>query len=74
LGLVAHTTGDAAGAVNYYSRGLALEPSDVGYILLARALESAGRKAESSEALEQAKRLAPDFGAAQDEASRLLAQ
>jgi protein O-mannosyl-transferase len=74
LGLLAYKTGDAAGAVNYYSHGLALEPSDVGYILLARALEAAGRKSESSAALEQAKRLAPDFGAAQNEASRLLAQ
>jgi protein O-mannosyl-transferase len=74
LGLLAHTNGDAAGAVNYYSRGLALEPSDVGYVLLARALEATGRKSESSAALEQAKRLASDFGAAQNEASRLLAQ
>jgi len=60
--------------VNYYSRGLAVEPSDVGYILLARALEAAGRKPESSAALEQAKKLAGDFDAAQKEASRLLAQ
>ena len=74
LGLVAYKTGDAASAVNYYSRGLALGPSDVGYVLLARALEAAGRKSESSAALEQAKRLASDFAAAQDEASRLLAE
>jgi tetratricopeptide (TPR) repeat protein len=74
LGLLEYKTGDAGGAVNYYSRGLTLEPSDVGYILLARALEAAGRNDESSAALEQAKRLAPDFGAAQNEASRLLAQ
>lgn len=74
LGLLAQTTGDAAGAVNYYSKELALEPSDVGYILLARALQAAGRTSESSAALEQAKRLAPDFEAAQNEASRLLAQ
>ena len=74
LGLLAYKTGDAASAVNYFSRGLVLEPSDVGYILLARALEAAGRKSESSAALEQAKRLARDFGAAQQEASRLLAE
>jgi predicted Zn-dependent protease len=74
LGLLAYKTGDAADAVKYYSRGLALEPSDVGYILLARALQAAGRTSESSAALEQAKRLASDLGAAQDEASRLLAQ
>ena len=74
LGLLEYKTGDAGGAVSYYSRGLALEPSDVGYILLARALEAAGRKSESSAALEQAKRLARDFGAAQQEASRLLAE
>ena len=74
LGLLSYKTGDAAGAVNYYSRGLALEPSDVGYVLLARALEAAGHNSESSAALEQAKRLASDFGAAQNEASRLLAE
>jgi tetratricopeptide (TPR) repeat protein len=74
LGLLAHATGDAAGAVTYYSRALALEPSDVGYILLAQALQATGRKSESSAALEQAKRLAPDFEAAQNEASRLLAE
>jgi tetratricopeptide (TPR) repeat protein len=74
LGLLSYKTGDAAAAVTYYSRGLALEPSDVGYVLLARALEAVGRKPESSAALEQAKRLPPDFGAAQNEASRLLAQ
>ncbi len=74
LGLLSYKTGDAAGAVNYYSRGLALEPSDVGYILLARALQAAGRTSESSAALEQAKRLASDFEAAQNEAARLLSQ
>jgi len=74
LGLLSYKTGDAVSAVNYYSRGLALEPSDVGYILLARALQAAGRTSESSAALDQAKGLAPDFQAAQNEASRLLAQ
>ncbi|HKU28283.1 MAG TPA: tetratricopeptide repeat protein [Candidatus Sulfotelmatobacter sp.] len=72
MGLIAQKTGDAAGAANYYSRGLAREPSDVGYVLLARALEAAGRKPESASALEQAQKLASDFGAAQNEATRLL--
>lgn len=74
LGLIAQKTGDAAGAVNYYSRGLASEPSDVGYVLLARALQATGRKPESAAALEQAKKLASDLEAAQNEASRLLAE
>jgi predicted Zn-dependent protease len=72
MGLIAQKAGDAASAASYYSRGLETEPSDVGYVLLARALEAAGRKPESGAALEQAQKLASDFQAAQNEATRLL--
>jgi Flp pilus assembly protein TadD len=74
LGLIAEKTGDWAGAVAYYSQGVAAEPSDVGYVLLARALETEGRKAESSAALDRARKLAPDFEMAEKEAARLLAE
>ena len=74
MGLIAQKTGDAGIAVNYYTQGLAAEPSDVGYVLLARALDAAGRKTESAAALENAKKIASNFEAAQTEASRLLAE
>jgi tetratricopeptide (TPR) repeat protein len=74
LGLVAQKTGNPSGAIDYYSRAMATGPSDVGYVLLARALEAAGRKSESAAALEQARKIAPAFDMAQKEAARLLAE
>ncbi len=74
LGLVAQKTGNLSDAVDYYSRAMTASPSDVGYILLARALEAAGRKSESAAALEQARKIAPAFDMAQKEAARLLAE
>ena len=74
LGLVAQKTGNLSDAIDYYSRAMAAGPSDVGYILLARALEAAGRESESAAALEQARRIAPAFDMAQKEAARLLAE
>lgn len=74
LGLVAQKSGNVSEAIDDYSRSMATGPSDVGYVLLSRALEAAGRKAESAAALEQAKRIAPNFEMAQKEAARLLAE
>ena len=74
LGMVAQKTGNLSDAIDNYSRAMAFGPSDVGYILLAGALDGAGRKAESATALEQAKRITRDFDMAQKEAARLLAE
>jgi protein O-mannosyl-transferase len=74
LGLVSQKTGRLAEAINDYSRAMAASPSDVGYVLLARGLDAAGRKAESATALEQAQRISPNFDMAQKEAARLLAE
>ena len=74
LGLVTQKTGNVSDAIADYSRAMATGPSDVGYILLAQALDAAGRKSESAAALEQAKKMALNFDMAQKEAARLLAQ
>jgi tetratricopeptide (TPR) repeat protein len=74
LGLVTQKTGNLSDAIDDYSRAMAAGPSDVGYVLLARALDAAGRKAESAAALEQARRMALNFDMAQKEAARLLAE
>ena len=74
LGLVTQKTGNLPDAIDDYSRAMAVGPSDVGYILLARALDAAGRKSESASALEQARKIAPNFDMAQKEAARLLAE
>ena len=74
LGLVTQKTGNLTDAIADYSRAMAVGPSDVGYVLLARALEAAGRTPESAMALEQAKKMALNFDMAQKEATRLLAE
>jgi protein O-mannosyl-transferase len=74
LGLVAQKSGDLGLATQAYSRALKIQPSAFGYLLLARALDLSGRKAEAQAATQQAMSLAEDFADAQREADRLLAQ
>jgi tetratricopeptide (TPR) repeat protein len=74
LGLVAQKSGDLGLAIKAYSNALRIEPSGFGYLLLARSLELSGRTAEAQAATQQARKLAEDFGDAQREANRLLAQ
>jgi len=74
LGLVAQKSGDFHLAIQSYSRALKIKPSGLVYLLLARALENSGQTAEAQAAIQQAKSLSEDFGDAQREANRLLAQ
>ena len=61
LGLIAQKSGDYAEAVNDYSAVVTIQPWDLGYFLLARALQQSGRTAESEAALQQARRLSANF-------------
>ena len=72
LGFVLQKSGDAQGAVEAYSQGLKLRSSDVGYLLLARALEQCGRKGEAQDAIQRAKLASADFAAAQRVVDGLL--
>ena len=74
LGLVAQKSGNFDLAIQAYSSAMKIQPSGFGYLLLARALELSGRTAEAQAATEQARKVAEDFGDAQREANRLLAQ
>ena len=74
LGVVAQKTGRVDDAVRNYSRAVELEPSDVGYLLLARALEQSGMTAASKNAVESAQRISPDFDRAQQSVRDLLAE
>jgi len=74
LGLLAQRTGDFAQAVNEYSRAMAVQPTDTGYLLLARVLQQSGRPAEAQTAYEQAKRLSRDLDKARQNADYLLSQ
>jgi tetratricopeptide (TPR) repeat protein len=61
LGLVAQETGDLAEAIRLYSRASAVQPTDVGYLLLARALRLAGHANEANAISESVARSSPDF-------------
>ena len=71
LGLIAQKNGDFAEAVREYSRAMAAEPTDVGYLLLAQALEDEGRKGEAIAIRERLQKLSSDIEAAQKEAESL---
>jgi protein O-GlcNAc transferase len=74
LGLLGRKTGNAQQAVVAFSRLVALQPADVGYLLLAGALEQGGRREEAQAATEKAKQLSRDIGHAEETANRLLTQ
>ena len=61
LGLVTQRAGDIAGAVTNYERSVELQPSPVGYLLLAQALELAGQTDAARAAQSQAVRMAADL-------------
>jgi len=61
LGLIAQGNGDLAEAIRLYSRASAVQPTDVGYLLLARALQLAGHANEANAISESVARSSPDF-------------
>ena len=73
LGLMAAREGDFPRAATEFARALAIKPNDVGYLLLANALQNEGRSNEANAALAQARRISKDFSQAQAQADALLA-
>ena len=72
LGLIAQKNGDFAEAVRDYLRAMAIEPTDVGYLLLADALEDEGQKDEAEAIRERIEKLSSDIEAARKQADSLL--
>lgn len=73
LGLIAHKNGDLPEAVRQYSHAMAVEPTDVGYLLMAEALQQEGRSDEASAIRERVAHLSPNLVEAQKQAQSLLA-
>lgn len=61
LGLLADDSGAYEKAVQFYSASVAIQPWDLSYFLLARALERTGQTADADLAMQQAKRVSADF-------------
>ncbi len=72
LGLIAQSNGDFDEALRQYSRAMAIQPTDIGYLLIAGALEQQGHSDQASAIRERVARYSPDFAAAQKEAQSLL--
>src|ERR1700688_831461 len=71
LGLIAQKNNDPAQAVSLYSRALALEPTDVGFLLLAGALQQQGMHDEANAIRERVARFSSNFSEAQKVAAAL---
>ncbi len=74
VGVMAQKFGQPQAAVDAYNHALAIQPFDLGYVLLAKALEQAGRNAEAQAALAKGQQLSSNFERTQGVAERLLAQ
>lgn len=72
MGLLAQKSGDFEQAITQFSHAMSIEPTAVGYVLLTRALEQAGHRAEARTALDKAKQLTTDIGQVQQAADELL--
>ncbi len=72
LGLIAQGNGDLAEAIRQYSRAVAVQPTGVGYLLLAQALQLQGRSAEAKEISERVARSSPNLAEAQKAAEQFL--
>jgi len=72
LGLLAYRESDFSQAANYFSRTVAVDPSDFDFLLLGNALQRSGQQAEAAQAFAQAKRVSRDYGEAQKKAQWFL--
>ncbi len=74
LGIVTQLSGDPGAAVQAYSQAVKIQPSDVGYLLLSRALQQSGQNSQAQSAEAEAHRLSRDFPAAQKRVDAIFAQ
>ena len=73
MGLLAQKGWDFSNAAKQYQRAMSIEPTSVGYLLLAKALELGGRADEAKNAYAKAQRLTTNMRADQRAAEDLLA-
>lgn len=72
LGLIAQKAGDFPEAVRQYSHAMAVQPTDVGYLLLAGALRQEGYADQANAIVERVARFSPNPGEARKAADALL--
>ena len=72
MGLLAQSRGDFPEAIREYSQTVTVQPSDVAYLLLARALEQNGRVQEARAARDEAERMSSDISRAEQNVDHVL--
>jgi tetratricopeptide (TPR) repeat protein len=72
-GLIAHKNGDLPLAIREYTKAVSLKPNDLGYALLARALEQSGRTSDANAANAAAQKISPDMQSTRSAVDHLLA-
>ncbi|MFZ0479916.1 MAG: tetratricopeptide repeat protein [Terriglobales bacterium] len=72
LGVIEETDGDFPAAVRQYVQAVTRQPSDVGYLLLAQALQQEGRNDDAKAMFQRAVRLSKNLPQAEKQAEALL--
>ncbi len=72
LGLIAQQSGDLPEAIRQYSHAMAVQPTDVGFLLLAQALQQNGRVDEAKAISDRVARFSSDLQGAQKMVESLL--
>jgi len=73
-GLIAQKNGNLLLAINQYSKAVAIKPTDLGYALLARALEQSGRTSDANAAYTSAQKISPDMESTRSAVNHLLSE
>jgi protein O-mannosyl-transferase len=74
LGLLAQDNGDLPEAIRQYGRAVGAEPTDVGYLLLAQALQLQGRSEEAKAITDRVAQLSANYAEAQKTAQSFLSK
>jgi tetratricopeptide (TPR) repeat protein len=72
-GLIAQKSGNLPLAITEYTKAVSIKPTDLGYALLARALEQSGRTSDANQAYSQAQKLSSNMDNTRSTVNHLLA-
>lgn len=72
LGIAEQRAGNLSAAIAAYTRATHLQVSDIGFLLLAQALDASGRSKEAEAARQQARLVTPDFAAVEQQAKDMV--
>jgi Tfp pilus assembly protein PilF len=72
-GIIAQKSGALMVAIAQYTKAVSINPTDLGFALLARALKQSGRTSDANQAYSQAQKLSPNMDSTRSTVDHLLA-